>query len=144
MMPESMLPPPPPAPDFRSPHSSSTPSWVAAAVALATSIGGIVTALQQGESSEDTQRAAYEALRRADEDKTRQLRELAEGQLELRTWVAELSARLEQRAANAEKALRKVKPKAPLPPPEPPPPAPPPPKAVITPTPLPAFEELAR
>lgn len=144
MMPDSMLPPPPPAPDFRPPHASSAPSWVAAAVALATAVGGIITALQQGASSLDTQKAAYEALRRADEDKSRQLRELAEGQLELRAWVGELSARLEQRAANAEKAIRKVKPKTPLPPPEPPPPAPPPPRAVVSVTPLPAFEELAK
>jgi hypothetical protein len=114
-------------------------------VAIATAVGGLVTALEGYESGQDTQRAAYEALKRADSEKSARIAELAQGQVELRAWVTELSGRLDERATNAERAIRKVvKPKSPpLPPPAPPPPAPP--VATITPsTPLPAFEQLGR
>lgn len=127
------------------PSTQNLPSWAASAIAIATAIGGVITAWQSFESGRDTQRAAYEALKKADEQKSARIAELAQGQLELRTWVTELSNQLDQRATNTERAIRKVvKPKAaPLPPPAPPPPAPPPPEVTPS-TPLPSFEELAR
>ena len=120
------------------------PSWAASTVAIIGGLGGLLTAWQSFESGQNTQRAAYEALRRADSEKAARIAELAQGQLELRAWVTELSARLDQRADSAERAIRKVaKPKTtPMPPPAPPPPAPPPPPEVTPSVPLPSFDEL--
>ncbi len=135
-----MLPPPV---ELRT-TNPAVPSWAASLLALATAIGGVVTAWQTHQSGQDTLRAAYAALERADGQKSAQLAELAQQQLELRAWVTELSDRLDQRTTQTERAIRKVvKPKTALPPPVPPPA--PPPAAEVTPsTPLPSFEELGR
>lgn len=123
----------------------AAPNWAAAAVTFATALGGLITALQSYQSGQDTQRAAYEALRAANVEQSARIAELVQGQGELRAWVQGLSGRLDERTTNTEKAIRKVvKPKAaPLPPPAPPP-APPPVLQVTPAAPLPSFEELGR
>lgn len=115
--------------------------------AIATALGGLLTAVQSHQDGQATSKASYETLKVAVERNTELMATHASAQVELRGWVQELSERLERRQVNTEKALaRKVtKPSSSrpvLPPVEPVPPAPaappaPPPSA------LPTFETLS-
>ncbi len=115
-------------------------------IAMATALGGMLTAWQHYTESQATSRAGYDALKQASEQQATQIAALAQGQLELRSWVQELAGRLEKQQERVAKAVAKRQSSsapAPIPPP-PPPPAPPAPalQPAPTPAPLPAFDQL--
>ena len=124
-----------------------------AATSPITPVVALVAALTTGlktwqayEESRDVARVSYETLKVASETQAAQLEALRKGQLDLRTWVEELSLLAQRRQAVTEKAItRKVtRPSAPsLPSPlvEPAPKAPPPP-ATPAPASLPPFDAL--
>lgn len=157
-------PPVAPAPPLVPPAlPTPTNNLTAAIPALLIGLIGALSTWQSHQDSRDTTKVSYDTLKAASELQAREiatLRQSVEAQRvaheETRSWIAELSARLEQRQTAAEKVLRKVKPAAqtvpsvaralppptPLPEPPPPPAAPPPPAPA--PSPLPSFESLTK
>jgi len=114
-------------------------------VAMITALGGLLTAWQTYQESQQTARASYETLREASQKNTAQIDALLRGQIDLRNWVEELSSRLEQRQVTTEKAVaRKVTRSSapPLPPPVGPAPKAPPVPVVPEPAELPSFDEI--
>ena len=116
-------------------------------VALVTALGGLLTAWQTYQESQQTARTSYETLREASKTNTAQIEACRQGQLELRTWVEELASRFEQRQVTTEKAVaRKVTSSraAPLPTPPVLAPAPKAPPVPVVPEPpaLPTFDKL--
>jgi porphobilinogen deaminase len=118
-----------------------------AIIAALTTMGG--TLLTVWQSTQQTARVSYETLAAASQQNTIAIEACRQGQVELRSWVEELSSRSEQRSVATEKAVaRKVtRPAAaPLPPAAPVGPAPkaPPVPAPLAPAELPAFDKLSQ
>jgi flagellar motility protein MotE (MotC chaperone) len=165
--PDSPLTPPvvPTAPLTAPTLTNSVIAILAALPALIVGLVGALTTWQSYQDGRATSRASYDTLKAASElhdaELTAQRQTLEAHRVaneELRTWLTELSTRLEKRQAATEKVLRKVKPAAvttpsvvrSLPPPSAPlpdPPPPPPPAAqtaATESTPLPKFDALAK
>jgi len=96
----------------------------------------VLAAVQSHDASEQTTRAAYDALKVASETNSTAIEACRKSQIDLRVWVEELSARIERRAASV------PRPRAAPPVVEPAPPAPAAPVAQ-QPAQLPAFDKLA-
>ena len=123
-------------------------SPLAPVIALATAISSAIGAWQAYQDSQQVARASYETLKVASETQAAQLEALRKNQLELRTWVEELSSIAQRRQAVTEKAItRKVTkasaPSLPSAPVEPAPKAPPPPATPALAS-LPPFDALDR
>jgi hypothetical protein len=155
----SLTPPPPLSLPGAALPSAARPSVSAAlktavtgplapVIALLTAVTSAIGAWQAYQDSQQVARKSYETLKVASETQAAQLEALRKNQLELRTWVEELSSIAQRRQASTEKAItRKVTkasaPSLPAPPVEPAPKAPPPP-ATTAPASLPPFELLDR
>jgi len=116
---------------------------IAAAVVLA-----VLTQWQSRQSSDDTARSSYEALKAASEANTAAIAALQKSQLETQQWVKELAAAAARRQAASERVIgsKVTKPSAkpvPTPPVEPVPPAPPAPPPPV-PTRLVPFDALPK
>jgi hypothetical protein len=149
----SLTSPPPQSPVFITPRPSMSAALKTAAasplapvIALVTAVSSAIGAWQAYQESQQVARASYETLKVASETQAAQLEALRKGQLDLRTWVEELSSLAQRRQLSTEKAItRKVTrasaPALPAPPVEPAPKAPPPPATAAPPS-LPPFEKL--
>lgn len=115
-------------------------------IAIITALSGLVAVIQTYQESQQTARVSYDTLKAASEKNAAQIEICRKGQLDLQTWMEELTERFERRQVTTEKAItRKVTraaaaPIAPLPiePTLKPPVVP----AVPELTPLPTFDKL--
>jgi hypothetical protein len=106
--------------------------WAGIAAAI---VVAVLTQWQGRQSSDDTARVSYEALKAASEANTAAIAAIQKSQLETQQWVKELAAAAARRQAKTEQAIgsKQNKPSArpvlpaPLEPAPPAPPAPPPP-----------------
>lgn len=142
--PPAAAPPPPERPSKIDALKAAAAPGAPVVLAIITALGAAFTTWSQ---TQDTARLSYETLRAASERNGVQIEACRQSQLELTTWVEELSGRLERRQVVTEKAVarkvtRAAAPPVPLPVLEPAPPAPPPP-APIAPSALPSFDGLA-
>jgi len=113
--------------------AASGPAGTLAGTVLAIMVG-LVSALQTYQASSETARVSYNTLKEASEKNAAQIEVCNKRQVELQTWVQELSERLERRQ---KEITKKVKPTVIEPVPKPP-------VAITVPesAPLPAFDAL--
>jgi hypothetical protein len=125
-------------PSFRVAAAAVASSPVTPITALVTAIGVAIGAWQSYQSGQVRDKTSYETLARASSSNTAAIEACRQAQADLRTWVGELSERLEKRQRATEQAIPR-KPKAPPPEPAPPAPLAPAPPAAA---PLPPFDAL--
>lgn len=145
------VPPSPlsPRPSVSSQVKTAATGPVGTLVALVTAVGGLLTAWQTYQESQQTARASYETLATASQQNTIAIEACRQSQLELRSWVVELSSRSEQRTGSIEKQVARKVTKATAPAAAPAIPVGPAPTAPPVPTPaappaLPAFDKLSQ